>query len=233
MTANVEAFEHNYGFFNLFNGAGNFDADVILDGWDGPLELLDPGIAIKQHPCCGSAHSAIDAALKLVAEHGVFAPESIAAITTRTHERRLAHTNRPEPKSGLDAKFSVQFLTAKALTAGRLQLGDFADDSFMTDDVAALLPLVTSTAHQEDNAYHGEVVVTMTGGAVLTAEASTWFGRGPSNPMSDDELREKFVDCAGALLGEKEAHAAFDAGLSLATTDRLDEFLARTAGSLG
>lgn len=233
MTANAEAFEHNYGFFNLFNGAGNFDADAILDGWDGPLELLDPGIAIKQHPCCGSAHSAIDAALKLVAEHGVFAPDSIASITTRTHERRLAHTNRPAPKSGLDAKFSVQFLTAKALTAGRLRLGDFADGSFMTNDVAMLLPRVTSTGHQQEDAYRGEVAVTMKDGAVLTAEASTKFGRGPSNPMCDDELREKFVDCAGTLLGEKEAHAAFDAGLSLAATDRLDDFLARVSGPRG
>ncbi len=233
MTANVEAFEHNYGFFNLFNGAGNFDADAILDGWDGPLELLEPGIAIKQHPCCGSAHSAIDAALKLVAEHGLLAPESIAAITTSTHERRLAHTNRPAPKSGLDAKFSVQFLTAKALTAGRLRLGDFADDSFMTDDVAMLLPRVTSTGHRQEDAYRGEVSVTMKDGAVLTAQASTRFGRGPSNPMSDDELREKFVDCAGALLGENEAHAAFDAGLSLAPTDRLDDFLARVSGPRG
>ena len=56
MSANAEAFEHNYGFFNLFNGAGTYDIQAILTGWDGPLELLDPGIAIKQHPCCGSAH---------------------------------------------------------------------------------------------------------------------------------------------------------------------------------
>lgn len=230
MTANAEAFEHNYGFFNLFNGAGNFDADAILDGWDGPLELLDPGIAIKQHPCCGSAHSAIDAALKLVAEHGVFAAESIAAINTRTHERRLAHTNRPEPKSGLDAKFSVQFLTAKALTANRIRLGDFADDSFMTDDIVALLPRITSSAHREDDAYLGQVVVTMNDGTVLSAEASTKFGRGPTNPMSDDELREKFVDCAGEILGEEDAKSAFDACLSLELTDQMDDLLARVAG---
>ena len=87
MTANPEAFEHNYGFFNLFNGVGTYDAAAILDGWDGPLELLDPGIAIKQHPCCGSAHSAIDAALALVDEHGLFAPDDIHSVETRTKRK--------------------------------------------------------------------------------------------------------------------------------------------------
>ncbi|ETA50600.2 2-methylcitrate dehydratase [Rhodobacteraceae bacterium PD-2] len=230
MTANPEAFEHNYGFFNLFNGAGTYDADAILDGWDGPLELLDPGIAIKQHPCCGSAHSAIDAALALVDEHGLFAPEEIRSVETRTHERRLAHTNRPEPKSGLDAKFSVQFLTAKALTSGRIRLGDFADDAFLTPDVAKILPHVRSDAHREDDAYRGEVSVTMKNGSVRSAAASTKFGRGPTNPMSDETLREKFVDCASDVLGRSGADAAFTACLGLKPRDRLTDLMHRVAG---
>lgn len=229
MSANPEAFEHNYGFFNLFNGAGTYDIQAILTGWDGPLELLDPGIAIKQHPCCGSAHSAIDAALALISEHGTFAPERIASIATQTHERRLAHTNRPNPKSGLDAKFSVQFLTAKALTAGRLRLGDFADDSFLTPECAAVLPKITSTGHQKEDAYFGQVTVTLTDGTILQADASTRFGRGPTNPMSDTELKEKFTDCAAGTLGEQGARAAFSACLALQPQDSLVDLLQRVS----
>lgn len=230
MTANPEAFEHNYGFFNLFNGAGTFDAGAILDGWDGPMEVLDPGIAIKQHPCCGSAHSAIDAALRIVAREGLLAADAIERIETSTHERRLAHTNRPEPRSGLDAKFSVQFLTAKALTTGRIRLADFDDASFLTPDLAGLLPRVASTAHQDADAYLGRVRVVMKDGRVLEDTASTRFGRGPTNPMSDAELRDKFTDCAMPMLGEAEAGAAFDAILSLADGDRLDGVLAMISG---
>lgn len=230
MSANLEAFEHNYGFFNLFNGAGTYDADAILDGWDGPLELLDPGIAIKQHPCCGSAHSAIDAALALVDEHGLFAPEAIQSVLTRTHERRLAHTNRPEPKSGLDAKFSVQFLTAKALTEGQIRLGDFADDAFLTAPVAKVLPKVRSEAHREDDAYLGEVAVTMRNGSVRSATASTKFGRGPTNPMSDETLRGKFVDCASDVLGQEAADAAFTVILGLKPRDGLTDLMRGVEG---
>src|SRR5690606_16135296 len=77
ITASPEAFESTYGFFNLFNGAGTFDVEAILDGWDGPLEVLQPGIAIKQHPCCGSAHSAIDAALQITAREGLLEVDGI------------------------------------------------------------------------------------------------------------------------------------------------------------
>lgn len=229
MSANIEAFEHNYGFFNLFNGTGTYDADAILAGWDGPMELLEPGIAIKQHPCCGSAHSAIDAALSLVAKHGLFEPDEIASVSTRTHERRLAHTNRPAPKSGLDAKFSVQFLTAKALVAGRIRLGDFADGAFMTPDVAEILSRVSSAGHGDDDAYRGEVTVTMKNGDIFSATASTKFGRGPTNPMSDEELREKFLDCAAEVLGREEADAAFTTCLGLKFDDRLKNFMHQVA----
>ncbi|MEA5162666.1 MmgE/PrpD family protein [Cereibacter johrii] len=229
MSANPEAFEHTYGFFNLFNGPGTFDADAILSDWDGPLEVLSPGIAIKQHPCCGSAHSAIDAALRIVAAEGLLPAEAIASIDIRTHERRLAHTNRPAPRSGLDAKFSVQFLTARALTAGRIRLADFDDARFLTPEIAALLPRVSATGHREADAYRGHVRVTMTDGRIFEASASTNFGRGPLNPMSDAELTEKFTDCAAARLGSGAAGicAAF---LALAPETPLAPLLAQLTG---
>lgn len=230
MTANPEAFEHNYGFFNLFNGTETYDVDAILNGWDGPLEVLSPGIAVKQHPCCGSAHSAIDAALRIVAREGLLSPDAIESIETRTHERRLAHTNRPEPRSGLDAKFSVQFLTAKALTSGRIRLADFNETSFMTKEVATVLPRVVSTGHQGADAYLGEVRVVMKDGRVFEDSASTNFGRGPANPMSDAELGEKFVDCAATELGETQASEIYRQFLDIPADKPIGGLLATLSG---
>ncbi|CAH1690531.1 MmgE/PrpD family protein [Hyphomicrobiales bacterium] len=229
MGANAEAFEHNYGFFRLFNGEGNYDAEAILSGWDGPLDMLEPGIAIKQHPCCGSAHSAIDAALAIVAEHGLLDPASIELVETSTHERRLAHTNRPRPQSGLDAKFSVQFLSAKALTEGRIRLGDFDDATFLTAPVAELLPRVRSSAHQDADAYLGKVRVILRDGRALEGSASTRFGRGPTNPMSDAELKDKFTDCALPVLGPVTSADLFDHILGLAADADMRPVLAACA----
>ncbi|PRD43616.1 MmgE/PrpD family protein [Phyllobacterium phragmitis] len=229
LNSNPEAFEHNYGFFRLFNGEGTYDQHAILDGWDGPLEILAPGIAIKQHPCCGSAHSAIDAALKIVNRHGLFDEHSIQKIEIETHERRLAHTNRPIPKSGLDAKFSVQFLTAKALVSGQICLADFEDEGFLTPQISALLAKTQAVGHQQADAYRGTVRVTLTDGRVLEGVASTQFGRGPTNPMSDDELEKKFIDCAHTLLGAEVASNIFREIQALVPDDRIAPVIARCA----
>ncbi|MGO4740603.1 MmgE/PrpD family protein [Bosea sp. 2KB_26] len=206
-SASADAFEQVQGFFNLFNGEGLYDADAILADWGGTLETLEPGIAIKQHPCCGSAHSAIDAALKLRQAHGPFALDDIAAIETETHARRLAHTNRTELKNGLDAKFSVQYLTCRALADGQIRLAHFENGAYAEAAILDLMSRCTARAHSNGDQYLGTVIVTLRNGQVFTAQASTPFGRGPGNPMSQEELTEKFLDCSSRALERHKAES--------------------------
>src|SRR3984893_2949404 len=119
-----DVFEHRQGFFNVFNGAGNYDADALMRDWAEPLDIMAPGIAIKQYPCCGSTHPAIDAMLDLVRAHRL-TPENVAHVVSWTHPRRLAHTHRPSLRSALDAKFSVQYCLARALVDGQVVLSHF------------------------------------------------------------------------------------------------------------
>src|SRR5258707_11274836 len=123
-TANPGALEHKQGFLLVFNGAGTFDAEAILKDWGQPYDIVRPGLAIKQHPCCGSTHPAIDAMLLLRQEHAI-QPERIARVDSWTHPRRLAHTNRPDPQSGLAAKFSVPYCLPRARLQGCVRLHDF------------------------------------------------------------------------------------------------------------
>ena len=228
LTANHDAFDHEYGFFRVLNGADTYAPERALADWDGPMEVLAPGIAIKQHPCCGSAHSAIDAALAIRGEYGPLRAADIASIETWTHRRRLAHTNRPQPRTGLDAKFSVQFLTGKALTSGIIRLSDFEDADFLDADALQLLPRTKSHPHDETNEYLGRVKVTLTDGHELEGSASTEFGRGPRNPMSDDELENKFVDCARDRVGDAGASALFRCILDLRNVPNVDAIVRAT-----
>ena len=104
-TANAAAFEHKHGFLNVYNGAGRYDAQRVIEDWGNPYDLVDPGASYKLYPCCYSTHSAVEAALQLVQRCG--APVSVDAvkrIEIRTAAQRLAHTDRPDPQSELDAK---------------------------------------------------------------------------------------------------------------------------------
>jgi len=220
-TANPGALEHKQGFLLVFNGAGNFDAEAILKDWGQPYDIVRPGLAIKQHPCCGSTHPAIDAMLLLRAEHEI-RPERIARVDSWTHPRRLAHTDRPDPQSGLDAKFSVQYCLARALMQGRIRLQDFEGEAFRDPEPRALMQRIHAAPHPDmgsDSAEHlgAEVRLTLDDGRMLTKRIGAALGRGPDNPLPADALAAKFIDCAGRVL------PAAQVGRLQQVLNRLDE----------
>jgi 2-methylcitrate dehydratase PrpD len=199
-TANAaSAFEHKQGFFNVFNGEGTYDAAKILPAWAAPLDIVEPGIAIKQYPCCGSTHPAIDAVLLLAREHDI-KPDEVARIDSWTHARRLEHTNRPDPKSALDAKFSVQYCLARALTARKLLIEHFEGGSCLDPAVRQLTAKVHAAAYTTDqfpaeNHFGAEVRVTLRDGRAFSRKVDQPFGRTSRNALPPELLREKFVNC--------------------------------------
>jgi 2-methylcitrate dehydratase PrpD len=203
-TANPAALEHKQGFLLVFNGAGHFDADKILQNWGEPYDIVRPGLGVKQHPCCGSTHPAIDAMLELRREHPI-APERIARIDCWTHPRRLAHTDRPDPQTGLDAKFSVQYCVARALLSGRIVLEDFDGGAYRDPATRALMGRLHAAPHPEMDAASGEhlgaeIRITFDDGHTIAQRIGAALGRGPDNPLPADALTGKFANCAGRAL---------------------------------
>ncbi|MGC2415731.1 MAG: MmgE/PrpD family protein [Stellaceae bacterium] len=203
-TANPAALEHKQGFLMVFNGLGNFDAEAILKDWGQPYDIERPGLAVKQHPCCGSTHPAIDAMLMLRAEHDV-RPERVTRIDSWTHPRRLAHTDRPDPQSGLDAKFSVQYCLARALLGGRIVLEDFEGEAFHEPAARALMRHIHAAPHPEmtaasDEHLGAEVRVTFDDGRTIARRVGSALGRGLDNPLPPAALTGKFANCAARAL---------------------------------
>jgi 2-methylcitrate dehydratase PrpD len=202
-TACPEAFEHKHGFFEVFNGAGNYVAGKVLESWADPLEILNPGVGLKQYPCCGSTHSAIDAMLILRERHRL-TPGEVAKIESITHDRALAHTDRPDPRSSLDAKFSVQYCVARALMHGDVTFEHFEGETWRDPEVRKLLERIETRPHaRKPNGmyehFQGEVVVTTTDGRRFSARVDQPL-RGPTNSAPPDRLEQKFRDCAAKAL---------------------------------
>ena len=197
-TANNAALEHKQGFLMVYNGEGNFDADAILKDWGNPYDVTGPGPGFKQYPCCGSTHPPLDALLALRREHALPA-DKIARIDSWTHPRRLAHTNRPDPKTGLDAKFSVQYCLARAVLQGQIRLEDFEGDAHDDPEVRALMTRVHADA-RSDEALGAEVRVIFTDGTVISQKVGAALGRGPDNPLPEGALAAKFTNCASRAL---------------------------------
>lgn len=213
-TASPEAFEHKHGFFEVFNGAGNYRAEKVLESWADPLEILNPGVGLKQYPCCGSTHSAIDAMLLLRERHQL-TPAKVAKIESITHDRALAHTDRPDPRSTLDAKFSVQYCVARALMHGEVTFEHFEGETYRDPEVRKLLQRITARphAHQPNGMYEhfqGEVVVTTTAGERFSARVDQPL-RGPTNLTPPDKLEQKFKDCSAKVLVPTAIARVYDA----------------------
>jgi len=203
-TANPAVLEHKFGYMAAFNGSLPADLSPALDGWGQDYALLSPGIAIKQYPCCAFIHCAIDAAATL---RDMIAGADIAAVEVALHPRRLKNIDRPQPRDGLDAKFSTQYLTARALLAGRVGFADFEPPLLDDATTKALAARVRLSAHDAADLSLGHVTVTLADGRRLTASASVAMGRGPANPMTEDQFRAKFDDCTRGVLPQPQADA--------------------------
>jgi 2-methylcitrate dehydratase PrpD len=201
-TANPGAFEHKQGFLDVFNGPGTYDTAKMLADWYAPAECEGPGEpTLKPYPCCGSTHASVDRVLYLARTHDLRA-EDVETIEVMPHRRRLPHTNNPDPRTPLAAKFSIQYCVARALTDRAVKLVHFENGAENDPAVRELLPRIQARAHPdmpEDGKYQwgAEIVVHTKDGRRLASRVDDYERCGPGgHMMTEDELWTKFSDCA-------------------------------------
>jgi 2-methylcitrate dehydratase PrpD len=218
-TANPGAFEHKQGFLDVFNGPGTYDTARILDGWYDPIECGGAGNpGLKPYPCCGSTHPSIGRMIELAHRHDLV-PERVARIVVMPHARRLPHTDNPDPRTPLAAKFSMQYCVARALVDRSVKLSDFEGDAPFDPDVRALMQRLEARPHPDMPEDLGtEVIVETTDGQRFSSRLDDYPSRGPAgDPMTHAELWSKFADCAGRSLPRAGLPALFDTLMGIAS----------------
>ena len=222
-TANINSFEHPQGFFEVFNGTNNYKVNRIGSGFADPFDIVSPGLVIKRYPCCASSHSAIDALLKLRERHEL-STMNVDHILSWTHPRQLPHTFRPNPKSELDAKFSVQYVLARALIHGQVNLEHFEAGAHEDTNTRAVMERITAESHPSpgntsDGHFNIMVKVTTVTGKIHSITVKEPVGRGSVNLLPSNAVRKKFDSCARSLLPEDKLTALGDAVEVLETLD--------------
>lgn len=202
-TGRADAFEHAQGYARVFEGKDGLHVDTSDLGtrWS----LVQPGIIIKQYPCCGSTHSAIESAVALAPLRA----EQIERVLIRLHPRRRGHVDRPRPTTELDAKFSVQYTVSRALLSGEVTLADFIGAAHTTDEAVSMLAkTVVEDMDAPDNAvedrYVASVTVRLTDGRELSRFTPVASGRRPGEMLPADRIVAKFENCVRPQLGEDQ-----------------------------
>ncbi|MXW34755.1 MAG: MmgE/PrpD family protein [Chloroflexi bacterium] len=197
-TAGEAAFEHEMGFFEVYNGAGTYDASRVLGEWADPLSVVEPGVGVKPYPCCGSTHAPIDAVRALVSAKQI-APEDVVSVRVLAHPSRIPHIDRPEVHTGLEGKFSIQYCVARAIHDGALRLSHFEDGQATEAAVQALMPGVSIEAgvpRESDERLAVRVEIATRDGATHDWRVEEAIGTGGArSPIPEADFRAKFDDC--------------------------------------
>jgi 2-methylcitrate dehydratase PrpD len=136
------------------------------------------------------------------------------------------------PRTTYEAKFSLQYSVAAMLLHGRCGITTYAPDAIRDPQVLDLARRVRYEVKDYETypgAFPGGVRITMRDGRVLEAELPYQRG-GPENPMSADEVREKFRANAALALAHA-AEALEEAVLTLEEQDDLRGVLAPLAAA--
>ncbi|WP_409308374.1 MmgE/PrpD family protein [Pectobacterium sp. B1J-3] len=211
-TAGQTAFEHHHGYFNVYNREPeNYDATPLTTPWDAPSHILDPvkGNNFKYFPCCYAILSPLDGLLAL-REQTKLPADQIERIQVAVHPIRFPHINIPRPNIPLAGKFSLHYCIARAWVSGQLTLDDFIDDVIFNDPVTnALMAKVELICHDESTTHTAQVTVVSQDGQQITRHVAGALGSSADNPLPENLIEQKFLDCASQVLSPTAASALY------------------------
>jgi 2-methylcitrate dehydratase PrpD len=210
-TAAEQILEAERGFFHAYGGS--YDPSV-MERLGEPWTFQDPGVSIKPFPSGSLTHPGMTELLRLIQKNSIH-PADVVQVEVGTNHNMLNTLIHHHPTTGLQAKFSMEFCMAILLLDGK------ADQTKYTDAVANRLDLQEMvkrvrfyTDPEAENAGYDKMTtilkITLKDGRVISGRAD--FGKGsPTNPMSYDEVAEKFLGCAAfAEWPESKAHQVIE-----------------------
>ncbi len=230
LTANPHALEDRLGFFAAFAGIRPPEPAAATD----ELAIVTDGVAFKRYPSCTGSHPALDAVLAIVADNRLSADEieSVRVGTTPEVPGELLH---PWPASGAQAKFSMGYAIAVALTKGRVGLDCFSDELVADEAIRELIGrcevFVDPGLERSGNPRWPAAAVTVTTTAGETHRRRVDAAKGnPGNELTSTELEQKFFECAATRLPDAQAVALRDLVAGLEGVDDVGELMTHARG---
>ncbi|HEX3756548.1 MAG TPA: MmgE/PrpD family protein [Rhizomicrobium sp.] len=196
-TATDKILEAPRGFFRA--AGGGYDPSAIHGKLGNPWTFASPGVSIKPHPSGSLTHPGMTEMLHLIRAHHITA-EMVARVEVGTNHNMPNALIHHWPQNELQAKFSMEFCMAILLLDGKAGLPQFTDQMVHRPDVKAMIEKVHFHVHPEAEAAGYDKMTTiidihLQDGRIISGRAD--FGKGsPANPMSYDEVAEKFRGCA-------------------------------------
>ncbi|MBB3145931.1 2-methylcitrate dehydratase PrpD [Phyllobacterium trifolii] len=200
--ADPAALDGPWGFFSVM-GEG-FDEDKTVAGFAAPLTIIEPGVSIKPYPSGILTHQSMDAMLKLVLDHDL-KPQEVERIRFFAGKNIIEPIRYPIAQNHLQAKFSMPALLAMIVLCRRASHHEF-EDAFVAGNAMQDLQARTDVINDLKidalgyDKIRSRIEVITKDGRTLIQWADERYRGGPSNPISDTGLDDKFRMCAEGVI---------------------------------
>jgi 2-methylcitrate dehydratase PrpD len=204
-TSSESALDGKEGFFTVYGTEKSSTAEIV-ESLGNPYIFEDPGVALKQYPCCYAVHRAVDGVRGML--KGPCDPDKIAAIHCSVPPTGLRPLLYKRPRTGLEAKFSMEYALAATVIDGTLNLDSFEDEEVLRPEIATLYERITVLEEERCSVGDG-TVRTVSAGTIGFVEVTVDFVDGasevatiykpkgaPTLPFQWSDIREKFDGCA-------------------------------------
>ncbi|HJQ62945.1 MAG TPA: MmgE/PrpD family protein [Burkholderiales bacterium] len=229
-TADENVFDGKGGVLDLYRGDDGDAMENLLRSLGRRWELIDPGNYVKRWPCCYSNHRPLGALLQITEEDSVHADEISEVAIGFLPGTDTALVSR-DPATGLEAKFSVEYVVAAMLIDRKLTLETFTDVMVHRPRVRNLMRKVRRYAIPDDKVYSGiagytDVTVTTPRGR-FERRVDRVPGS-PAWPLTEADRVAKFMDCATRVLSSAEARRLLDLCRQLRSVPDIRQLLQAT-----
>ena len=209
------------GLLSALLASGGFDVpEDLLDGTSGFLQLFSPehdptkitqGLrkdfqilqtSFKPYAACLLIHPVIDGMIRMRGKHR-FQLNDVERINLDVSPLCFTVTDKKDPKNGLEGKFSLYFCAALALSDGKVLESQFNPGNLKDHRIRNLMKKIRASSNDSLKESEARIAIQFKDGTRLKRLTSVPKGD-PKNPMSFDEIIEKFNDLTHSLLSHHQ-----------------------------
>ena len=219
--------EGEFGFLHAYSGRPQ--PERILENWGQPFQVMKT--SIKPHACCRYKQGSIDGILKIMRENNL-SPAEVESVTLGILKTGFPIVARPKeiklnPKTIVDAQFSMPFGAAVAILYGKASLEEYTLEKMRSPEVQKVMARIHCVTFEElDKEYPRKWPALVTIKTVAGKEflAKVDYPKGdPENPLSPDEWIQKFIDLTEPVFSAEKRKYLVEKVLALEKEDSLGD----------
>lgn len=225
-TADKSIFEGDIGYGQVMTADDTYDPTELTEELGETWAVMD--IGYKPYPSGVITHAAMDAFRDVLLDEEL-TPEDVEKVVVSLDDAASEMLHHENPETGLEAKFSIEFCLASVLRERDPGIHEFTDE--YVNDSETRKQMAKVERDFKKNLFGGNfanyaarVIIETSSGETYTNEMKHAPGH-PTNPISEERLKDKFEECAGDVLPDEDVKTLYDAIWNLDAEGELDRLL--------